>query len=512
MLVKFFNNKKGGSSASVSYLLNEREQNGTARTLKGDAELTKKLINSIEKKQKVTVGCLSFEEANPLTEEQKHEIIEDFENTLLPGMSQEQYNILWVEHTDKGRLELNFVIPKIELTTQKALVPFYIKQDFARVEMFEDITNIKYNLSSKKDPAKAQTLLGDKKIVKHIQDYQELGKTLHELVRTEQICNRQQLIETVKSVGIEVTRAGKDYLSLKLPDSKKARKFKGGIYDEQFRSIESIESISSRAEERARQYNTRDAQAELRETREKLDGYNEQKAHYNREKYKQNNARYTRAEQEQIHTQTDDSNINIDSPDIPILRSDTSGLHSENERENSLDSAKRDEIYNQRRDEIHRKQRQRNIHQTGEVNDSTRTAIEKRARERETALGNVRKSVQGELEINQEPVRAELKRVNERANQYLEHDSGSLYAEAQTAMREQRTRRSLRERLGEALESIGAQFIEIADYIQREFRGIKVQQKLSFDEKMEYIDKVLQETKSKPKDEEEPDYSYGFKM
>ena len=39
---------------------------------------------------------------------------------------------------------------------------------------------------------------------------------------------------------IEVTRKGKDYISIKLPESKKAKKFKGSIYDEQFTSIEYI--------------------------------------------------------------------------------------------------------------------------------------------------------------------------------------------------------------------------------------------------------------------------------
>ncbi|WP_213085254.1 relaxase/mobilization nuclease domain-containing protein, partial [Neisseria gonorrhoeae] len=37
----------------------------------------------------------------------------------------DQYNCLWVEHRDKGRLELNFVIPNIELLSGKRLQPYY---------------------------------------------------------------------------------------------------------------------------------------------------------------------------------------------------------------------------------------------------------------------------------------------------------------------------------------------------------------------------------------------------
>ena len=119
MVVKFFSNKKGGSVKALDYLFNEREKNGTARVLVGDEQLTRNIINSISFKHKVCVGCLSFEEENL-----KYKIMEDFEKHLLPSLESDQYNILWVEHTDKGRLELNFVIPKIELTRKIALNPF----------------------------------------------------------------------------------------------------------------------------------------------------------------------------------------------------------------------------------------------------------------------------------------------------------------------------------------------------------------------------------------------------
>lgn len=156
MVVKFFGNKKGGSSKAIDYLLNEREQQGTAKVLQGDPQLTKDLINSIQHKQKVTVGCLSFEEKN-ISQEQKIELMRDFENHLLPGM-QGRYNILWVEHTDKDRLELNFVIPKMDLETQKSLNPYYHKADLPRVEKWQDLQNLKYNYTSPKDPKQKKNI------------------------------------------------------------------------------------------------------------------------------------------------------------------------------------------------------------------------------------------------------------------------------------------------------------------------------------------------------------------
>ncbi|WP_419789764.1 relaxase/mobilization nuclease domain-containing protein, partial [Shewanella xiamenensis] len=66
---------------------------------------------------------MSFAEAD-LPRETKDKLMSDFEKLLLPGLDADQYSCLWVEHRDKGRLELNFVIPNIELTSGKRLQPY----------------------------------------------------------------------------------------------------------------------------------------------------------------------------------------------------------------------------------------------------------------------------------------------------------------------------------------------------------------------------------------------------
>ena len=94
MLVKFFANKKGGSTAALDYLLNERREQGTASILASDEKLTRALINSIRNKQKVCAGVLSFSEsADQISEQTKKEIMESFENALLTEQMKGRYNI-----------------------------------------------------------------------------------------------------------------------------------------------------------------------------------------------------------------------------------------------------------------------------------------------------------------------------------------------------------------------------------------------------------------------------------
>ncbi len=285
MVVKFFSNKKGGSVKALDYLLNHREKDGTARVLSGDEQLTRNIINSISFTHKVCVGCLSFEEKN-IDEDLKYKIMSDFEKNLLPSLESDQYNILWVEHVDKGRLELNFVIPKIELTRKIALNPFYHKQDLSRVDVWQNLTNITYGFTDPKNPAKERTLQGASKKISLQKDYEKLDEMLHELVKSGQIKNREQMIELLNQNDIFVNRTGADYISVKLPDSKKARRYKGGIYSEQFTSLRRFEEICENTKSRIDEYNRRNTQGEIGFYTNKLNEYTQRKAEYIQFKYK----------------------------------------------------------------------------------------------------------------------------------------------------------------------------------------------------------------------------------
>ncbi len=244
MLVKFWGINQGGGDGdgSVNYLLNERVEQGTAKVLNGDPNLTKSLLLSLTQKHKACVGCLSFEESN-IDESLKYELMESFENALLTQEMQGRYNILWVEHTDKGRLELNFVIPRIDLITQKAFTPYYHIADITRIDLWKDCINLKHNFTNPKDlekrhniqqhqtknPQNKELLATYEKIDKLIRD--NLGKLFN---------SRDDIINFLKSNQCEVTRQGKDYISVKLPKEPKTKRLKGFYYHETFRTIADI--------------------------------------------------------------------------------------------------------------------------------------------------------------------------------------------------------------------------------------------------------------------------------
>ena len=71
-------------------------------------------------------------------------------------MDHDQYDVLWVEHRDKDNLELNFVIPNVELQTGKRFQPYYDRIDRTRINQYRDIQNMKYGLSQSIDPNRRQ--------------------------------------------------------------------------------------------------------------------------------------------------------------------------------------------------------------------------------------------------------------------------------------------------------------------------------------------------------------------
>ncbi|GAA7879061.1 hypothetical protein HpMS196_15370 [Helicobacter pylori] len=266
MLVKFWGINQGGGDGdgSVNYLLNERVEQGTAKVLKGDANLTKSLLLSLTQKHKACVGCLSFEESN-INDGLKYELMESFENALLTQEMQGRYNILWVEHTDKGRLELNFVIPKIDLGRQKAFNPYYHKVDLKRIDIWQNVVNLKYTFTNPKDLKKQQisnyhnTKTPQGKAI--FKNYKELDNYLYNAVTQGLLNSRAEIIELLQASNYEITRQGKDYISVKLPNQQKAKRLKGIIYDERFTEQRLIE-------QEIREYSQNKDTSRERDTRE----------------------------------------------------------------------------------------------------------------------------------------------------------------------------------------------------------------------------------------------------
>ena len=234
MIVKFLKNSGGGSAkATMDYLLGKDNDREGARLLSGDPELTKMLSDSLSFQNRHTVGVLSFEEVN-LPDDHKRAVRESFESSLLAGLEKDQYNITWIEHTDKDRLELNFVIANTELTTGKRLQPYYDKVDRPLVENWKQVTNHEYHLTDPHDPDKAQAVktLSSQNLPQDIRKIKEqIGQVISHQIEQGNVTDRKDVIDTLQQAGFEIARQTDKSISIKNPDGKRNIRLEGIIYE-----------------------------------------------------------------------------------------------------------------------------------------------------------------------------------------------------------------------------------------------------------------------------------------
>lgn len=260
MIVDFFEHGTGEASGPLDYFLGKNRDREHAKILLGDVNEVAELIDCSPYEKRYTSGCLSFYESD-LTEADKAQIMRDFEKTLFPGLTTGNYRILWVEHRDKineetgeRRLELNFLIPNIEIESGKRLQPFFAKADLDRVDAFKKIVNYEHDLFDPDDPLNRRSV----KIAQNLpKESKEFKAQVHDEI-TLAICDdliydRKTLLDWCETVGFEVTKITKKQISIKNPETGRPEVFKGEFYEQNFRNTAKSTELKAEASGRYRQ-------------------------------------------------------------------------------------------------------------------------------------------------------------------------------------------------------------------------------------------------------------------
>lgn len=252
MIVKIHSRGAGSGSGPVDYLLGKDRNREHAEVLRGDPERVKELIDTSEYSRTYTSGVLSFQERD-LPADEKTRLMDEWENTLMIGLDKDQYTCLWVQHQDKGRLELNFVIPNVELQSGKRLQPYFDRADRPRVNAWQTLTNERLGLRDPNDPiyrrplTPASDLPRDKQLAA-----ESITKGLMELMRVGQIRERKDVISHLEQFGFQVVRETKNSLSIADPSGGRNIRLKGAIYERDFKFSETVRDDIEAASRRYR--------------------------------------------------------------------------------------------------------------------------------------------------------------------------------------------------------------------------------------------------------------------
>lgn len=234
MIVKFHPRGRGGGSGPVDYLLGKDRLREGATVLQGKPEEVRELIDASPYAKKYTSGVLSFAESD-LPPGQREKLMASFERVLMPGLEKDQYSVLWVEHADKGRVELNFLIPNTELLSGKRLQPYYDRADRPRIDAWQTVVNGRLGLHDPNDPANRRALVTPSALPQAQQEaVSAITQGLMVLASSGELKTRQDVTEALTAAGFEVVRTTKSSISIANPDGGRNIRLKGAIYEQSF--------------------------------------------------------------------------------------------------------------------------------------------------------------------------------------------------------------------------------------------------------------------------------------
>ena len=210
--------------------------------MRGDPSETVKLIDSSQNIWKYTSGVIAFADTDAPTLEEQNAVIDSFEEMAFAGLEKDQYLSLWVKHEHEGNVELHFVTPRTELATGKALniAPPGHEKTF---DVWRDSLNYSKNWASPREPERKKLVKRDDDQLKNDAARLRAGLPLgdpkqlltdHLLARD--VKNRADVVRELRSLDLEITRTGVDYLSVRLEPGAKPIRLKGPLYESTFQA------------------------------------------------------------------------------------------------------------------------------------------------------------------------------------------------------------------------------------------------------------------------------------
>ncbi|MBX4928695.1 relaxase/mobilization nuclease domain-containing protein [Rhizobium binae] len=307
MLIKFFRNGQGGGSGPVDYLVERdvvaydqnrnaiRDERGEVmlfareplpEVLRGDADRMRSLIDACSHQWTYRAGVIAFTAEDAPSHAQQRQVMDAFENLAFAGLEADQRDMLWVRHTHEGRVELHFVTPRMELVSGRSLniaPPGYQKH----YDALRDVLNKEHGWNDPMAPERSRETVSLIESVRRGDARELIHDWIVQRIETGQIHSRPSMTEALMAAGFDLPRAGKNYITVRDPETDERWRLKGELFREDWTRENTLERALERsAGEPSRSGSRLDAIA-LDELRDRLERSLEARASYNRDRYPQ---------------------------------------------------------------------------------------------------------------------------------------------------------------------------------------------------------------------------------
>ena len=251
MIIGFAPYGRGGSGPALDYLtgylVNGEARDPKPEVLRGDPNVVAEIIDSLPFKCRYSSGVLSFAAEDRVTPEMQEDIMDRFENAVFAGLPPDRRSIVWIKHTDKGRTEMHFVVPRVDLGTRKSLnIAPPTPASRHLLDTLREAINRRYGFRDPNDPECARKVSLPAHVAKLAAQAKRHGRSakvdiretiaeqLQKLAEAGAISSRGDVVNFLKDSGFTVTREGVSYLTIVQPDTGERVRLKGNLFRQNF--------------------------------------------------------------------------------------------------------------------------------------------------------------------------------------------------------------------------------------------------------------------------------------
>lgn len=305
MLIKFFRNGQGGGSGPVDYLVERdvvaydqnrnaiRDERGDVmlfarepvpEVLRSGADRMRALIDACPHQWTYRAGVIAFTAEDAPNAAQQRQVMDAFENLAFAGLEADQRDMLWVRHTHEGRVELHFVTPRMELASGRSLniaPPGYQKH----YDALRDVLNKEHGWNDPMAPERARETVSLIESVRRGDARELIHDWIVQRIETGDIRDRPSMTEALKAAGFDLPRAGKNYITVRDPQTDERWRLKGDLFREDWTRENTLERARERAAGEPSRSGSRLDAIDLDELRDRLERSLEARASYNRDRY-----------------------------------------------------------------------------------------------------------------------------------------------------------------------------------------------------------------------------------
>ena len=241
MHIKFLAHSTGSGQKAVDYLLGELDHTGKVRgevkVLRGDPALVARQIDSLSTVHRYTSAVIAWGPTDNPSDAEIEAVLDDFERVSFAGLQTQQYMFSAVLHRDEVGVHVHIIVPRCEMITGRSMniAPPGWKYTYDPLRTY---WNRLKGWARPEDPLLLRPVTGSTQkapVWKKGEDLrQQITWIIEQGVNKGLIFDRADVIETLANFG-EITRAGKDYVSVKITGQDKATRLKGAFYVDDFK-------------------------------------------------------------------------------------------------------------------------------------------------------------------------------------------------------------------------------------------------------------------------------------